>query len=467
MTQPRTTCWRRLYSAFQRNELHVNTRVVAKYALLAFLLLALSGCRTPPDLTGFPANTPKYYTEDKVFFVQHLKTDFHTAMLVPLQHIYQVDPQADRSDDIIKHNDPISVVLQGVRISEDLPGLKRDIAVVLDIQTSGEKGLVTLVAFYQRDVPAGQMLNFNNLLVYADPMWDSANQPYFRVRVLDVKAERNRRTGTFLSKVSNLSSQIGGVIPHPVIPIVTSAIDAANLILSNQGNVVLMDFQIQFYGIPQTQAAGGATLGPLLAGQWVVLGRQRDKDSGFWHRKLMLDRETDRIVERSSDKSGSDLNATNIPVPYVSVALIKADADVPKLVMDRSQSLISLLSTPSGKSDVDSLDTAAANLLSAVDGFTVERRLQKYQSWQDVDDIISKLKDYVNTDDASKRKINPNEMRRLVYVINRLTDPPANLLDPKQCVEWWDKGGSAGKLVNDPKAPMGVVLKWTPPASPK
>lgn len=414
--------------------------------------MSLAGCSTPPDLTGYPVNTPDAYSENKVFFAERLDDEIqHTKRNLDLKHLYEVRTgESDRrGGDVIRHNDPISVVLQGVRLPEDAYAGTRDIAVILDIHTSNDRGTTTLVAFYQRDVPAGQMLNFNNLLVYADPQWDEANPPYFRTRVLDVNAERNRRTETILSKVSNLSAQIGGMVPHPAIPIVTTAIDAAGLVLSNGRNRVLLDFQVQFYGSRQRDNAGGATLGPLVAGQWLVLGRARGENSAFWETDLHLDRVTDRIVTANPEPA---ITTQNVPVPYVSVALIRADAEVPKLVLDRSETLLKLLSSPTGKSDIDAVSEAADNLRSAVNAFTVERRLRKYRSTNDLQDIVNQLGD---------ETLNTGEVRRLMYVLKRVTAGRADHnTTPSMMVKWWSSlKHDMWELVKDDSAPMGVIYR--------
>jgi hypothetical protein len=419
--------------------------------LLFFTVYVISGCATPPDLTGYPANTPFYYPENRVFYEARLdQADQHTTQLIPLQHIFEVDPNDPaRRKDMIENGDPLSVVLQGVRIPESLPGGRHDIAVVLDICTSGQRGLTTLLAFYQRDVPSGQLLNFNNLLVYADPMWDSSNPPYFRVRVLDVRAERNRRTNAIFEKVSNLSAQIGGMVPHPAIPLVTTAMDAARLLLSNQQNKLLLDYQIQFYSTEQIANAGGATLGPLLAGSWLAVGRIRNGDASFWNTILQYERTTCRLI------TNIDENPTNVPVPYVQMALLKADAQVPKLVLDRSESLLSLLSTPAGKSDLDSLENASEFLAHAIDAFSLERSLRKYGTIQDVAQIIKKLE--------KSEELSTYGTRRLMYVMSAISDPSISKdkREPNDWVKWWANPENAENvdIQKDPTRPFGLILK--------
>jgi len=424
---------------------------------------AMTGCASaPPELTGFAVNTPETYSENKVFFTQAPSEGEETTQaLLPLEHLYEIEADDEFA---IKPNDPVSVVLQGVRLPEDLGAGTRDIAVVLDINTSVERGATTLVAFYQRAVPAGQMLNFNNLLVYADPMWDDANPPYFRVRVLDVKAERNRRTGLLLDRVSNLSAQISGLVPHPVIPIVTTAIDVAGLVLRNQENEVLLDYQIQFYGERHRAESGSATLGSLRAGQWIVLGRARAADSSFWDTDMALDRRTDRILREATvtttgEDGGerTDSQMANVPVPYVSVAIVRADAEAPKLVLDRSEAMLALLSTPGGKSDIDGLEQAMSDLSSAMNAYAVERRLRRYRSISDIEAIIEQLRKH----DTGEAPLNTYELRRLMYVLDGVTE--VNRATPEQWVSWWNAFDEATLdewgFESDASSRFGVVFR--------
>ena len=454
-----------------------------KQSLLGLVFMALTavllGCSAPPELTGFAVNTPRTYSENKVFFVQRLEGDKQfESELVAFEHLYQINPEdknGNRREDIIEHNDPVSVVLQGVRIPEDIGPGTRDIAVVLDIETSTGRGTTTFVAFYQRDVPAGQMLNFNNLLVYADPQWDSKHAPYFRIRVLDVKAERNRRTAALLDQVSNISASIGGTIPHPVIPLVQTAIDAAGLVLSNQQNSVILDYQIQFYGADQRKAAGGATLGPLVSGQWVVLGRGRGADSGFWREPYMLDRQTDQIQRKDfvkSDDGTCSEQMINVPIPYVSIVLIKADAEVPKLVLDRSQALLELLSTPGGKSDLDMLEFSSQNLGRSIEAFMTERRLRRYRSMSDVQVLIQQLSDHETANTANgdpQNKLNNHELQRLLYVLRAITPQKEHQQSIPDWIEWWNKDVNGLQnwetfyLAEEPSAPLGIMLKIKDP----
>lgn len=429
--------------------------------LIAGIIIFFNGCGIEPQVRDVATTTPTFYQEDKVFFLKQLDEDVRfSAEYRELAHMYEVDPR-ERRDHMIKHNNPISVVLQGVRIPEDAtPTGTRDIAVILDIVTGTDRGMTTLVAFYQRNVPGGQMLNFNNLLVYADPMWDSATPPRFRIRVIDVRDERNTRTGELLSGVSNISNQIGGLVPHPVIPIVSEAIKVAGLVLSNQQNQVLLDFDVQFYGDIQLAAAGDATLGPLLAGQWLVVGRRKGADSTFWKTNLFLERRTDRIVGKrlSSNTKTEAAEYMNISVPYVTIVLLKADTQVPQLVLDRSASLLQLISSPAGKSDVDALTEVADGLISAVSAFTLERRLRRYRSKMDLQEMIDRIKEHrqAQVDGEPDGLLNDHELRRLIYVIGAITTRNISFATAKEIVDWWDGGGDKGRFVDATDRPFGI-----------
>jgi hypothetical protein len=431
---------------------------------IALIVLLFSGCATTPDFTGVAVNTPKYYRENKAFYGERLpSSEQHSAKLMKLDHLYKLDP-SNRENDLFRHNNPISVVLQSVRLPSDLPTGATgtiDVAVVLDIHTSTNRGLTTLMAFYQRDVPPGQELNFANLLVYADPMWDEANPPYFRIRIIDVASERNRNTQHFFDKFSNLSGQISGLVPHPAIPLVAKAIEAAGIVLNNRQNKILLDYQIQFYSQRHIDEAGGAILSPLVAGEWYVVGRAQDQDSTFWETSFEIDRETGKIVtfrEAERDENGEIIvkeGYQEVHVPYVKVALVKADAQVPKLVLDRSETLMALLSTTAGKSDVDSLEQVISNLISAVDAFSVERRLRKYRSVEDLRAIINRLK----LDE--EQSLNVHEKRRLIFVMNAVSEE--NFNTPQEWTSWWDKLEKADlaqyEFAEDDDQPLGILFR--------
>lgn len=425
----------------------------------AMLPIWSGGCQTGPSLTEVVVSTPGDYPENKVLYLGRTDcSEGSSDARRPLLHLYELDVH-EPNDEYVGHGDPVAVVLNGVRLPLGVHGSskQRDIVVVLDMLTSGKQKLEPLVVFYQRSVHPGQMLNFQNLVVYCDPVWDSSIPPYFRVRVIDVKAERNRNTRNLLTKCEDLGKSLNGLIPHPALPMVSIAIEAANAVLGNQKNKMILDFQVQFYSVGQMQSAGDALLGGLRKGQWLVVGRPRGQDSSFWNKQIYLDRRTDQLIEMISEKEKS--NFTNLPVPYVSTIILSSDVQVPSLVMDRSQTLLALLSTSGVKTDPDSLDDVAKQLDSAIKTYTVLRRLSKYRSMADIKHVYDLLTSYQTAIDADGTpELRENEIRELLRAMQNVTD--IDFSSVEDFLAWWDPTGRSGHLTPDTGKRYGV--KWKP-----
>ncbi len=460
-------------------------------ALLVALFAALTaaifvGCAVQPAIGPTPAaNTPFYFSENRAFYLDDLDpVQQHTASGRELKHLYEFNPDGPRSDLVVKDGSPLSVIVSGVRLPDDLPGGKRDIAVIMDILTSADQPLQSMVVYYQRDVPPGQMLNFQNLLVYYDPSWDSTNPPYYRLRVLDVATERNQRTQAVLDQSSNLGASLSGLVPHPIIPAVTTAIEAARLVLGNRQNVTLLDFQVQFYSAEQVRGAGGADLGVLREGAWLVVGRPERPlpppveerpfgpnpptdvaskqplpysptyRSDFWREPLAIDRRTGQLI-RTSD-------GLVVEVPYVSVVVSSADAQAPKFIMDRSAQLIELLSTQAGKSDLSGLQTAIESLAQAGRAYMAKRRIQRSRDIADLNTLMQLL---LADDDAiqnsTPRLLSNEERADLVSFVNKLLPPAERHATPDALKAWWaGLGNRKGYLdrTDEQEFPLGV--RW-------
>jgi hypothetical protein len=430
-------------------------------SLLAMLPFWYSGCQIGPSLTEVVVSTPGDYPENKVLYLgpKDCSAGSSDAMR-PLRHLYELDVNDPNNKYYVNHGDPIAVVLNGVRLPQNERGSSkgRDIAVVLDMITFGKQKLDPLVVFYQRNVYPEQMLNFQNLVVYCDPSWDSSIPPYFRVRMIDVKAEKNRNTRSLLKKCENLGKNLSGLIPHPALPVVSIAIEAANAVLSNHKNKMILDFQVQFFSVGQMQSAGDALLGGLRKGQWLVVGRPKSQNSSFWNKQIYLDRRTDRLREKISLKGKSDF--TNLRVPYVSTIIFSSDVQVPSLVMDRSHALLKLLSTSAIKTDPDSLDAVAEQLDSAIKTYTALRRLSKYRSMADVKRVYELLSEYKTDKRAADgtSKLKEHEIRELLRAMQDVTD--IDFSSAQHFIDWWGKTGEKGQLTQDTRKRYGV--KWEP-----
>jgi hypothetical protein len=414
----------------------MKSRDLLLIAACIFLALGIAGCASNPRLSDVAVTTPGHYSENKVLFVS---TPPHSVCKV-LSHGYELPRSNDRD---VKQNGPVGVVLRSVRVPEDLSGddfnTTYDIAVVIDVVTGAAEHVTSLVPFYQREVKPGQSLNFQDLLVYYDQQWDGFTPPWFRVRLVDVKAERNDRANRLLTEAAKLPGALSGVIPHPVLPAVSVAIEVARLILSNQNNKVILDFQVNFFSGAQRLGAN-ADLLPLRIGEWIVVGRPRDADSTFWLKTLSVSSRSGLVF--TSDQCRAD---QTVKVPYVSLALMQADAAVPQHILDRTQAFLQVLDSPVERKNADSLANALTALASSVTAYKSERDLKTYGTEYGLRNVIELAKKYNQAvRDNSPPTLQPAQVRSLLDAANAVTGQAFSSM--KDLADWWDKDGSKGHM---------------------
>lgn len=410
-----------------------------RYSIVSTILFAfvfIINCQSEPAVLEPAVTTPKLYQENQVFFVETNGTAPGYVKLLHLFELQKLSPQG-----IIHANDPLSLILQGVRIP-NVPNEKyrknRDIAVVITIELVGH-GKVEMVAFYQRDVPPGQMLNFNGLLVYSVPEWNG-QPPYLRVKVMDVTVERNARTGEMLGEVGGVANSFSNIVPHPIIPVVSKAIQVAGAILGNEKNSVLLDFQLQFFSSTDADRSGGS-LGSLREGQWCIVGRPIEESSEFWKQELYIDRATNVLNSKIDESKMRDAL-----VPYVSLVFLPSDLTVSTTVLNNSEAFIRLLA--SGTADSQSVYVATRNMRDSIELFQVERHLKQVQSFQALEQLLDALS-------KQQDKESP-DVQRLIRLIERISGKPFS--NYQELVSWWASEGRGGKIVPDNVNKIG--FKW-------
>lgn len=420
---------------------------------LASMGLILSGCVPGPQLTGdgsYAANTSHAFRENRVFYLGLPKkvckhgdcpstcTSTGCVAVRPLSPVYE--PPANPADSI-KHGDPLSVLVSGVRIPETVSG-PVDVAVVLDIYTGKdpEQQSTALVVWYQRDVRGGMTLAFQNLVVYSVDFWNSDYPPLFRLRVLDVKTERNTATASLLDNASQIASSFGDFLPSTALPILSLATKTAKLILANQQNQVLIDYTVQFYSQPFVDATGNrADVASLQRGSWMVVGLPAGQPSRFWRSPLLYDRKTQELLD-ARDIPESPPPATRvsdsptrpgIQSPYINMTVVPYSTQVYALVHERSQALTRLL-TARDQQDLTQVDQLGTELSKSVRTFVLLRNLRRERSVAAVDRLIlAFFKDAVKLDEAAVRA----ELRRVLpQDQSSLADGPVADLNT-----WWSK----------------------------
>ena len=370
--------------------------------------LTLAGCAPGPSLVGdssYAANTSRAFTENRVFYLDRARNvppagvngadaSCQCVSVRALLPSYERPaPDADgasdaRSADEIPSGSPLSVIVSQVRLPESLSG-PVDVAVVLDIVMGDQPAerATSLVVFYQRDVRGGMTLNFGNLLVYTTEQWDASSPPFFRLRVLDVRTERNQATGVLLDQVSNLASSLGDLVPSPALPAISLAIRTASLVLANQDNRVIIDYSVQFFGSDLVNAVGGRSdLASLQRGAWIVVGRPRDQSSRFWRSPLVLDRRTGELFDerdvpatpRPITREPAEPVRFGVQAPYILMTTVPYSARVYGLVQERSAALLRLLT--SRDSSAVNAETLGQDVAASVRTFVLLRDLRRQRS---------------------------------------------------------------------------------------
>jgi hypothetical protein len=422
------------------------------YTVVLFGIAVSSwGCPASAELNDVAATTPYTYTEDRVFpliaYVESGTPDNSEKSKERKAYLQEFAKLAGSSDLTgqdklaLKHLDPVGVIVNGVYLPADLEG-RRDIAVIVDIASSTDNSVSTLVVWYQRDVPGGQMLNFQDLLVYFDPAWNSNFAPFFRLRILDVKAERNRSVRGILEEASGVATKLGGLYPNPILPAVSVAIEAAKAILGNAGNEVLLDFSVQFYSQLQRQNAGIAQLNILRQGPWLVVGKNTRDTNWDWSNKLRLNFTT-RKLELDTTAPVEGTPAKVIEAPYISVSIMAANAVVPGIVVERSSALLKLLSTQGGKGDVEGLKAQGELLLSSVKTYAAHEGLLRKRNKA----ALAEIRDlFATNEDHQNRDLSSRDSTLLLATVQRIVGPLQKFSSPKDFVEWFDAARNTGDV---------------------
>lgn len=166
----------------------------------------------------------------------------------------------------IENGDPITVRLHRVGIGglsafndrgECRKGCRRDVAIVIDFNGS-DTLQKPIVAFYQRNVTPDANLQFTNFTIYTQNEWFYRYPPSVRVRLYDVRVDKDQELRTQLDSIARGKDQILSFVAGATIagPLVDTAIDVAKKLTSGPRNRPILDMAFQLF--PQEQDAGSA-----------------------------------------------------------------------------------------------------------------------------------------------------------------------------------------------------------------
>ncbi|MCK4343324.1 MAG: hypothetical protein KAY37_16540 [Phycisphaerae bacterium] len=396
---------------------------LATLALLA-VVAAPTGCiRKGPRVEPDPAAaiTPPLYKEHRSLFV---RADEATQAQWSLRFSYE----AIEDELVVEHADPLSIIVNSVYMPRDFSGTK-DIVVILDVQTEDQPEPISMAVWYQRDVAPGQKLGFENLLVHSQRAWNDAFQPYFKLRVIDVKTERNRETRALFDKINQAVGTLATFVPHPAVPAAAFAIRVAGLVLSNQQNQTIIDYTSQFYSKRLYDNAGPSDLAVLMRGSWIVVARPQKQTEEFWRQNLKLDRRTGQILT---------VGGAVVPSPYVHMTVATHEALVPTLALERSKKLFDLLAESRSPTGLRNAQPALHDLASAITTYAAHSRLVRNRGIGDLEAIMLLL------ENSETEELTGDDAQFLLSVVGRLRGQRFGSIE--EALNWWSSTGRNGHI---------------------
>jgi hypothetical protein len=257
--------------------------------------------------------------------------------------------------DAVQNGDPVAILVNRVLLPGSLTAdggrESRDIAVLLDFSGVAGEDEKSIAVWYQRSVPADEPLSFQNLVVYSQDSWDNRVPPFFRMRIVDVSIERNERTRELLNQVSNFGGSLAQVFATPVAgPLINLAGRAAQLVLANRENELLIDFTFNLFSSAQIGRAGGMPLGLFKRGGLLVMGLPAGQSRDYWANQLRFDHVTTQVqlaaATGATPAASAAVVAQVMDAPFMIATVLTTETVVPTVVKRRSQVITKTLSDP-------------------------------------------------------------------------------------------------------------------------
>lgn len=346
------------------------------------------------------------YSANRLMLLEPSADPQYSRLRYPAERPNPRDPSDTRQP--VLNRQPISIIISKVhvptslaqcinRLSDPLFQGKRDIAVLLDTATQAGPS-TALAVWYETGISPGQYLTFENLLVYSTAAWDSRFPPYFRVRLIDVTAERNAATRSALDTVRENGPRIGTLLQAPgASPLISAASEVGKLVLANERNVALLDFTFQLFGEQLAAGGGGAPLGVLQTGGMILTAPPCPAEGEppmFPRGRLRHDNFEFQIV--NDDNVALDM-------PFVYATILSADLAVPDVVRDRSTAIMARLSGPAASaSQIDEALKSVGELQASLAALSARERFRTTPNLNSLENFINQAVVFAPVpDDAS------------------------------------------------------------------
>lgn len=409
-------------------------RLASKLLVLAALALAACDTVPPPSLFGDESlivNTPRFRANKFLFMGAPAPDETQVKVWSKLEDPSTVNVENVGRNRRVRNNDPVTIVVNHVALPKSLTdneGPKtRDIAVILDFAATAGQREQPIVVWYQRGVPADEPLSFSDLVVYSQDRWDNRVPPYFRMRLVDVSAERNARTRELLNQVGSFSGSLAQTFLRPIAgPIIEIASRAAAAVLSGRDNEMLVDFTFQLFSSAQTSQAGGVPLGLFQKGGLVVMGLPTGQTRDYWANRFEFEHVSTRVYIK--DGNGTRMLAD---APFLLATVITADVVVPDVVRARSQAITELLSESNLARD--SLDIVLDSLTKLQTSLNVFKEMELFANVPTVDSFTG----FVGKVNNSIATLSDAEWFTVRATMQRVTGK--HLSTPNEYLEWINK----------------------------
>jgi hypothetical protein len=421
---------------------------------IAFLVAACGALRGEIGLRDAGAVQTPVYSANKVLFLQG--SDQPDGRVGRLREGYELASQVQRGEPAgtrraVHNRQPLSIVISRAYLPANIAQCNRrasdlifhggrDIAVLLDVSASAATPDFIAV-WYQRDVPPDDLLVFQDLLVFSNDAWDARYPPYFRLRLVDVSAERNTAVGALLDRVRSSSSAITSTIGLPeAAPIIGIAALAARQVLAHEHNKALVDFTFQLYGEHLLAEAGGVPLGVLQTGGMILSAPPCGAGNQFWANELSYDHRLDRIVDSH--------NAVQ-SMPFVFATVLTADLAVPQIVRDRSTAIMNRLTNPQvALEEIQQAQSDATRLMESLGALNLREQFRHQPTKDSFGHLVSEAATNWDARDVVEKSFFLNVFNN---VAGRSLSSPADYLTwLRNCSGNSHFDENAGRFVRDP-----------------
>lgn len=392
------------------------------FASALTLLLICGGCLSGPQPGESTSSYSGPWRECRPYFFDYSGATLDAQENVPLKGGWQL-----QDDDSIRPNDPISIVVNRVRVPTVKMPRSTDVAVVMFVNVSGQDAPKPLIVAYERNLAPGQALNFSGITVFSEEMISASAAPWIQVQVIDVKSERRQEVLRALDQAQEAAKAIERYAPSLADPVVEIAFTGARALIEHtRPNRTLINFKVQFY---RDRRERGRDLSPLREGAWILVGQPIKSNLLFWKSSLEYSRPLDAVIDSSS--------GAVVDSPTILLSVRRAATRVPVQLEENLKSLEKTLRSDSSIRSAEII-SAAGRVESSSKLAVAAEAFQRDPGIRTLRDLLLLLNVSENLQSNEREYI----LRRVVSILPREQPAPRSLAE---LASWWNSYGQFGR----------------------